>query len=302
MRSKSNIIIFHRLLITLAFCLSGNTAFCLDESEMNALLSGPATAVVKNGFTYQGKLSRTDQGDLRILIESDGGEAILTFPREEIEAVIFPGAALISLAEDWVREGSLGEAQPVLRALYRQRRSFLPFLTDSERLLLSALPEASLLNDQPEDAIAIARNLLPYITSDPLREKLRATVLLGHYRLGLKEEAKDLATEWIGRQNLYGNSALGWWVRAKIDFEEKNFTGALWTSLHPIVFSGQMPMDYLSDCYALAIAASHELQKEAKAHLLYSEMQTRGIHWPEEELFAHYRLLYDEKHLDPASQ
>jgi len=302
MKPGSNTIIFRLLLITIAFCLWGKTAICLDESEIKTLLSGPATAVVKNGSTYQGKISRTDEGDLQILIESGDGEAILTFPPEEIETLIFPGAALISLAEELIRDGRLGEARPLLLALYRQRRGFLPFLADSEVLLFTALPEASLLGGQPEDAIAMARNLLPYLTSKPLREKLRAAVLLGHYRLGLKEEAKNLAADWIARRDLYGDSALGWWIQARIDFEEKNFTGALWTSLHPIVFSGQMPMDYLSDCYALAIAASHELQKEEKTHLLLHEMQTRGFHWPEDEFFARYRLLYDENSKEPVTQ
>ena len=266
------------------------------------LLSGPATAVVKNGSTYKGKFSRTNQGDLQILIESGEGEAILTFGPEEIETLIFPGAALISLAQEWVRDGNLAEAQPLLLALYRQRRSYLPFLADSDVLLFTALPEASLLGGQPEDAIAIAQNLLPYLTSEPLREKLRAAVLLGYLRMGLKEEAKNLAADWIARQDLYGDSALGWWIQARIDFEAKNFTSALWTSLHPIVFSGQMPMAYLSDCYALAIAASHELQIEEKAHLLLSEMQTRGFHWPEDEFFTRYRLLYDEKSQDSTNQ
>ena len=130
------------------------------------LLSGPATAVVKNGSTYKGKFSRTNQGDLQILIESGEGEAILTFGPEEIETLIFPGAALISLAQEWVRDGNLAEAQPLLLALYRQRRSYLPFLADSDVLQFTALPEASLLGGQPEDAIAIAQNLLPYLTSE----------------------------------------------------------------------------------------------------------------------------------------
>ena len=289
-----NIIIIRILLVSLAFCLPVKTVICLNESEIRTLLSEPFTVVVKNGSSYKGKLSRTDQGDLQILIESGDGEAILTFRAEEIDTLNFPGDALIPLAKEWIRDGNLAEARPLLLALYRQRRSYLPFLADSDVLLFTALPEASLLGGQPEDAIATARNLLPYVTSEPLREKLRAAVLLGYFRLGLKEEARKLAADWIARRDLYGDSALGWWIQARIDFEEKNFTGALWTSLHPIVFSGQMPMAYLSNCYALAIAASHELQKEEKAHWLLSEMQTCGFHWPKDEFFARYRLLYDE--------
>ncbi len=79
MKFGPNIIIIRILLVTLAFCLSVKTAICLHESEIRTLLSGPATAVVKNGSTYKGKFSRTDQGDLQILIESGDGEEILTF-------------------------------------------------------------------------------------------------------------------------------------------------------------------------------------------------------------------------------
>ncbi len=274
------------------FGLSGETTIGLDEAGINKLLAGPVTVVIKTGAAYKGNISAANRGDLRLQIQSGGGEAILTWQKEEIESVIFPGSSLISLSADFVREGDLVGALPLLDALYRQRINFLSYLSDSELLLLTSLSEASLQVGHPADAIAVSRNLLPYLKGEPIREKLHGFILLGHYRLGLLEEAKSLAAEWIEKRDLYGDSALGWWIRAQIDFEEENYKEALWTSLHPIVFSGQMPMEYLGACYAVAIAASHELQKDAKAGLLYGEMQNRGLDWPIEELFADYRLFY----------
>ncbi len=281
------------LVVVFTFCLLKITVFGQDEKGIATLLSGPVSVTTKAGASLQGSLSRTEDGLLQLQIKSEDGEAIFTYQPEEIRAIFFPGGILVNRAGELIREDNLTEALPLLEAIYEQRSNFLPFVAESDLLLFTALPSAYLDAGKPANAIAVSRNLLPHLQNFRQRERLDEAVILGHFSLGLREETKNLAASWIGKRDLYSDSALGWWIQAHLDFGKGNYREALWTSLHPIVFSGQIPMKYLDSCYALAIAASHELKNEVKAHLLYTEMQTRGLDWPEDELLAPYRILYN---------
>ena len=142
------------------------------------------------------------------------------------------------------------------------------------------LVNAYLAAEQPVDAIATAQRLRPFIRSPQARRRIDEAIILGHVDLQLYADARDLALDWVNHARSFETSALGWWILGRIALHEGDYENALEFTLHPVVFSGPLPVDYLGHCYDVAIVASRALGEDHEAALLESEMAERGFRRP----------------------
>ena len=261
-----------------------------EEDKYAETLSGAVTIIHRSGREFKGTVRAVSDSEISILEQVDAGEVIFTFTREEVRRLIFPGESLWSTAADLEADGEEDEAISLMRALFDQRARFLFWLGEEDLVRFKLLADAYLHSGQSVEAIAVAGRLRPLIGNLAVRTQLDEAVLLGHYRLGLIDEARSLAESWIEQRSIVTDSAVGWWVLAQLQFEAQEFEQSLWTALRPIVFSGRFPVRYLGHCYATAIAAALEIDDHREADILRREMAGRELDWPDIASMTPYRV------------
>lgn len=242
-------------------------------------LREPLTVFVEGGRDFTGTLADIDAETLSLRIIQDGGEIVLSFPREEVREIFFPGERIFEQTNEMVAEGNLRKALPYLESLLAQRYRLFDLLPQEERSPFAAVPMAALSIDRPAAAIAYVEALRPYLGQAAAAERLDTAELLARYILDLDDEARRQALAWIEADERFGDSALGYFVLAALRFEGGDYEGALDVSLRPVVFSGQLPMAYLPHCYTLAIASTHLLGNDGHREQLLAELRERGLSW-----------------------
>jgi len=242
-------------------------------------LRKPITLFLNGGRQFTGDIAKVEAAAISLRIIQEGGEIVLSFPKADIRRIFFPGGDILERTRTMVEEGRLVEALPYLEALIARRFPLFDLLSEDRRSLYAAIPMAALAIDRPAQAIAYANALSPYMTLPGDAEAMRDAELLGRYILELNDEAVVLARQWIDEEGRYGPSALGYFILGSLLFAEEDYEGALRAALEPIVFSGQIPMAYLSHCYSLAIASAHALEDEAHRDRLLTEARERGFAW-----------------------
>lgn len=266
-----------------------------DSPQPSAIALGRARAVVlTNGQIYEGYPISVDEERLIFIRPSDGGEAEYSFAPEEVERVEFPGEEQKALATRLYAAGRMGEALPILQALYRQRSAYLDYLPEKDRIFFVKLAETALATGDPTLAAGVSRWLLKHIDNTATRQRLRDIILLGYYRLSLQSDTRQQARAWIDQTPPYGNSALGWYILARLDYDAGKHDAALRTALEPVTFSSQYPMAYLPHAYAVAILSALALEDQPEARALANEMQARHLDWPADEGLGAHTELYRE--------
>lgn len=241
-------------------------------------LRKPLTLFVEGGRQFTGTLAGFDGEKLSLRTVQAGGEIILSFPKEEIRRIFFPGGSILEATRQSIERGDLPGALPYMEALLALRFPVFPLLPHEQRSLYASVPMAALAIDRPAAAIAYVDALRPYLTGEADRTKLRTAELLARYILRL-DDAREQASAWIADAPLFSESALGYFVLAAIHFENGAFEDALYTALQPMVFSGQIPVAYLPHCYSLAIASTHILGNDLHREQLLAEMRERNLPW-----------------------
>jgi hypothetical protein len=261
------------------------------------------TTVAKREFS--GLLDGLRDGRLFIRVATGGGEVGYSFAPDDIASLTLPGADFEARATELCDRGAFAEAFPLLEALARQRLRYLPVLADAHQRPLWQLVRASMRAGNPLTTLGYVNQLriLPSM-NDANRILLRDAELDAHVKLGRVDDIQRLATAWCAEADLSGDSALGWKILAQVAYDRGDFAKARWTALQPVVFSGHLPIEHLDACYALAISAAHRLRGEPHAAVLYREMQTRTIAWPEipalAAIGAHYAALPPDAVPQPA--
>ena len=262
------------------------------EEEYTVDLSGPVTVYHQSGREFKGALGAVSEKEISVRAQVDAGEVIYTFSRDDVRALTFPGEIFWSTAAEMQTDNKPYEAIRLMRALFDQRSRYLGWMRGEDVMRFTRLIDAYMRADQPIEAIAVAGRLAPVVQIPRVKRQLEEAVLLGHFRLGLKADARDLAGKWLEETPRFPESATGWWVLAKLQFDSQQYDDSLWTALRPIVFSGQLPVPYLEHCYATAIASAIEIEDLREADFLREEMSRRGLEWPDVEDLAPYRDSY----------
>ena len=261
-------------------------------SALENTLDEQQVLVLKNGQFIEGKARSIRDGQLIFIRPSEGGQAEYAFSPDEVERLDFPGSAYKLQAIEFLNGGQPDLALPVLRALYQQRAPYLDFIPEDERAFFIKLVETARSVGDPYEAVGVAKNLLAHCKTPANRRRLNDLILLGYYKLPLVEDTRELAQAWISEHSRYGDSALGWYILARLDYDAGKPEIALQTALEPVTFSSQYPMAYLSHCYAVAILAALKLDDIAEALALAGEMQARHLNWPDDEGLEAYAESY----------
>lgn len=251
-----------------------------SAETVEAILAAPARLYLKNGQTISGKPLYYEKGELVMLGLSERGEVEYVFHGEAIERLEFPGDSLVAKADALLTEGKDEAAQNLLMVLYRQRAPFLGILRHSDLDNFEKLAQLAFERGDFYTVAGVAHRLRPYIDEAERARRLGELELRALYHLPLKAETHERTAQWMAGWHPYGPSALGWYLRAQRAYDKGDYEAARAECLQPIVFSSQFPMEYLEQCYALAIASALALQDTAHAARLFAEMQSRGMPWP----------------------
>lgn len=272
-------------LAALMALLSLGTPVCIQAetslSEIQSALNEPVTVLLTNGNRQKGRVASWDQATLRLEVSMGGGVAELSYPKDEIREMVFPGSNYKSLLFDWTQTPERYEdALQLFRAYYVQRGAYFSLLPSHELFFFVRYAEFAIEQDKPLRAVAMIDAVRPYITDESIIRSLEDSLLLGLFNGGMRDEAIVKAREWIKEAQPAGSSALGWRLLAELHYENEDYESAYWTAMHPVAFSNQMPMAHLNVCYAFAILSAEELRIKEEPEKLAQEMTQRGLEWP----------------------
>lgn len=244
-----------------------------------AELDEPITLVLTGNRRFEGTVVEAENNRVVLRVVQAGGEIQLGFSYQEILEIRFPGEELLADTQVYIAEEKWEQALPAMEALLLQRRPLFALLEQREKERFLPLPKIALHNNQPARAIAYAEFLQDHLPEEAEQKRLEESLLLAYYLMGLNNQAKELAEEWIQTRPRYHSSALGYFVRSALYFENEHYDEAFWLSLEPIVFSGQTPVDFLAHSYAIAIASAHLSGRKDYSQKLQREMLYRGLDW-----------------------
>jgi hypothetical protein len=146
--------------------------------------------------------------------------------------------------------------------------------------LFFALVDVRMRTGAEIDGIALARRLSGLEAAAERRGDLADLILLGHWQLGLVDEARSLAREWCSGAKLGGPSALGWRILGEIALREARPDDALWIAMQPVAFASFENPPHLDACYAIAVTAAWRMSDEPLARRLRGSMDERALAWP----------------------
>ncbi|MGF1451958.1 MAG: hypothetical protein ACFB21_07795 [Opitutales bacterium] len=221
------------------------------------------------------------------------GNAEFSFPRERIASLSLPGGKLLREARELARKGRPEEGVPLATAVWRHRVPYLDLLPPEDLFALIQVIELNLYHGDPYLAFGAARKLRTLVDDPSVTQRLEALELLGAYHLPIKTQAWALAEAGVAESPRYGPSALPFFVLAMLQLEDETPEAALETALRPVIFSSQLPMAYLGECYAVAITAAVELEEPETARALAEEMQARSFAWPGQAILIPGKPTYE---------
>jgi hypothetical protein len=263
-------------------CLAALLAL-LASGQSNAFLptAGEATVTNAQGRSYKGELRGYTGGQVVLMSrEGDAGEVTRRFNRTDVQAIVFPGYELTATAADHVANERWQDARDALEPLARQRGPYLEVLSTSDLGLFFALVDVRMRTGAEIDGIALARRLSQLEVTSDRRAELTDAILLGHWQLGLLDEARTLAREWCAKAQPDGPSALGWRILGEIELRESRNDDALWIAMQPVSYASFENTPHLDACYAIATTSAHRLGDDALAARLLAGLDERGLTWP----------------------
>lgn len=256
-------------------------------AEERQQLRQPVSLHRRDRQVFEGFPVSRDGTTLTLRMLQEAGEILITFPYDEIIRLRFPGNEVIERAVAKEKEGKLDEALGLLEPLLAQRTQLLDLMAVEDRLPFARLPDLALHLDDPGRAIAFIRDLRPYFAKEEgILIEFNGHELLGFHRLGLAEEAAARLDDWFAAKGRFANSALGDYVAASLAMDEGRIELALRRALRPIVFSGQLPVEYLDACYSMAVVCAQLMDNPAHRDQLLEEMRERGLSWRSSRAFA----------------
>jgi len=253
------------------------------SAQSNAFLptAGEATVTNAQGRAFKGELRGFTGGQVVLMSrEGDAGEVTRRFNAADVRSIAFPGYELVATAADHVSNERWQEARDALETLARQRGPYLEVLNASDLGLFFALVDVRMRTGAEIDGIALARRLLQLEAASDRRAELADMILLGHWQLGLVDEARSLAREWCAGAKLGGPSALGWRILGEIALREARPDDALWIAMQPVAFASFESPPHLDACYAIATIAAWRMADEPLARRLRAAMDERALAWP----------------------
>ena len=254
----------------------------LELSKILPILEEPITLVLNGGNQQTGRVTNWDGESIRIEVSLGDGGAELSFSKDDIKQIIFPGNEFLETLDKWQQDPSKTEnAMALYRAYYQQRGPYFTLMNGSEFSLFVSYAEYALEKKKPLRAVAMIDAVSPHIKDAAVLNRLKEDLLLGFFQGGMRGEAEAKAIEWIKEADPSGPSALGWRLLAQSNYENEDYEKAFWTALFPVAFSNQMPKAHLDVCYALAILSADELRLKEETERLAKEMRGRGFTWPD---------------------
>ena len=246
------------------------------------VLEEPLTLVLNGGNQQTGRVTNWDGESIRIEVSLGGGGAELSFSKDDIKQIIFPGNEFLETLNKWQQDPAKTESVMALyRAYYQQRGPYFTLMGGSELSLFVNYAKYALEKKKPLRAVAMIDAVSPHIKDAAVLDRLKEDLLLGFFQGGMRKEAEAKAIEWIKEADPSGPSALGWRLLAQSNYENEDYEKAFWTALFPMAFSNQMPKAHLDVCYALAILSAGELRLKEETERLAKEMRERGFTWPD---------------------
>lgn len=274
------------LALRLCFWVLGLLSY-LTASAENSL----QTVTLKDGRQLEGTVKKTADQEITLTARVAGGAIEYPFTFEQIESVQFHDEAIFLEIDTHLANGEKALARKRLDARYRAKAQYFALLPSEQIMQFYPLIELHLDFGDPYAAIGVGTNLQPFVRDPEQSQILSDTLLMAHYHLPLKEKASALADKRLRTSPRYGVSALPWYIKGQLAFDQEDYKQALIFALDPIVFSSQFPMNYLEHCYALAIAAHSKLGEGEAVHTLAQEMQNRGLKWPNVEALTRFKTL-----------
>jgi len=252
----------------------------ITRDTLHEDLQGPITLTNTAQVVFRGYVLELQKDALVLQEYAGSGSVEYTIPVADIQSIEFPGSMYIDRALECLDDEDYSQALNIMDALFQQRRRFLRWQTADALHFFKTHAEVHLHNGSLNSALQIAQRLHQHVEDAVTQMALDDIILLAYHRLWMTERADALSLQWIAERPAYSHSALGWYVQAELQLNAENYPQALDYALEPIVFSSQFPMLYLEYCYAVAILAAVELQEEAHARVLWTEMRERGLDWP----------------------
>jgi hypothetical protein len=276
-----------------------------DRDSIRAELAGAVEVQLRTGRTIRGTLVGLEGERMRLHVSGAGeaGAAILSFSPAEVERLRLAGAELELQAFESLERGELDFAVMALEELVRQREPYWSFLQPHHFRSFLALADLYETFERDIDLVGLARRLLRRLPAESVhRPRLAEAEMLGLYRLGLSDEAEQLALEWCRAADLEGPSAQGWEVLARLHLAANRLEEALWASLVPIAFTTYRSPRGIEACYAVAIAAHHQGGRPAEAEALFRELRAARLPWPSGPEWAPLWAEYSSKLEPPLAQ
>lgn len=251
------------------------------REAIKAELDEPVIIRSRVGRDFQGKVGTATDNTLSLATQIGGGSVEYTFIKDDILSLHLPGNRLKSSAIELAENGDSTTALLIIDLLFEQRAPLFRFLPESEPVFFAETLPFYRQSGRVEDSLIRAEQIVPFLSDPASIERLEEEILLGHFELGHDDQAVQLAKDWIDRQPLEPDSALGWYVLGNVQSRTEKEDTAFFTYLQPIVFSSPVSMPFLNRCYAEAIATAAKLDRLGAADALLNEMQDRKIAWPE---------------------
>ncbi len=271
------------LIALLSACTVLRAQDATSLKEIQAVLNDPVSLLLNNGNRQKGRIVSWDEETLRLEVSMGGGVAELSYPREDIRELAFPGSNYKTTLFEWTQTPERYEdALQLFRAYYIQRGAYFSLLSQQELYFFVRYAEFAIEQDKPLRAVAMIDAVREHITDEIILRSLAESLLLGLFNGGMRDEAVEKAREWIDKAEPAGSSALGWRLLAQLHFENEDYESAFWTSMQPVAYSNQLPMLHLNACYAFAILSAEEMRLEQESSRLAKEMIQRGLEWPKD--------------------
>lgn len=263
------------------FCGAGAFGAEQEPFDPESLEGGEVTLRLQSGRVVTGELIGVDDHQVSLRILQDAGEVSMGFRGSQIDSVAFRGNEWFEIAETARSEGDWDKAMRIYDGLYLQRTSFFRFLPEPDAVAFLPLVDASLRAGDPARAIARAQRLSGIISDPEVLRRLEDLELLGYYRIGLLLRAGVLAEEWIKEREEVSDSALGWYILAKLSFRDEDPEAALWHALHPIVYGANPSVEWLNESLSIAIASAQLLGDQAQHDHLVGDLRGWQMPWVE---------------------
>ena len=249
--------------------------------DPESLEGGEVTLRLQSGRVVTGELIGVDDHQVSLRIQQDAGEVSMGFSGSRIDSIAFRGNEWFEVAETARSEGDWDKAMRIYDGLYLQRTSFFRFLPEREAVAFLPLVETSLQAGDPARAIARAQRLAGILSDPDVLRRLEDLELLGYYRIGLLLRADVLAQSWVQERERFSDSALGWYILAKLSFRDEDPESALWYALHPVVYADRSPTEWLNECLSLAIASAQLIGDYAQRDHLIGDLRRWDLPWVE---------------------